>query len=297
MVNIMKVTDNFDNLIKYKLYRNVKSLLHPSISKSNISNYKIVLDDNMLPIRVFYPKRVSNMNDVIIFIPSDGMITDSYGRYSTISRDLAVKTNKCLIAIDYFDEDIKYPDTLNRVYEIVKYIYEELFEIGLTKDNITLMGDSFGATLVNDINIKFIEEGIDYVSRCVVFYPMISMKYDDLELYPSFDDNSSYDLLTLNTCKKFVSEYVTSDDYYNYVLNYDKLDKFPPYLVVGGEYDPLIDEVKDFYSRLSNSEFYCLESNTHGFLKYIHTMKNDVYDVVKKYIDDRGDKDASTKKD
>lgn len=297
MVNRMKVTDNFDNLIKYKLYRSTKSLLHPSISKSNISNYKIVLDDSFLPIRVFYPKKVSNMNDVIIYIPSDGMITDCYGRYSIISRDLAVKTNKCLIAIDYFDEDITYPDTFNRVYDIVKYLYEELFQIGLSKDNITLMGDSFGATLVNDINIKFIEEGIDYVSKCVVFYPMISMKYDDLTLYPSFDDNSSYDLLTLNTCKKFVSEYVTSDDCYNYVLKYNKLDKFPCYLVIGGEYDPLIDEVKEFYSRLTNSEFYCLESNTHGFLKYIHTMKNDVYEVVKKYIDDRGDKNGSTKKD
>ena len=297
MVNRMKVTDNFDNLIKYKLYRSTKSLLHPSISKSNISNYKIVLDDSFLPIRVFYPKKVSNMNDVIIYIPSDGMITDCYGRYSIISRDLAIKTNKCLIAIDYFDEDITYPDTFNRVYDIVKYLYEELFQIGLSKDNITLMGDSFGATLVNDINIKFIEEGIDYVSKCVVFYPMISMKYDDLTLYPSFDDNSSYDLLTLNTCKKFVSEYVTSDDYYNYVLKYNKLDRFPCYLVIGGEYDPLIDEVKEFYSRLINSEFYCLESNTHGFLKYIHTMKNDVYEVVKKYIDDRGDKNGSTKKD
>lgn len=297
MVIIVKVTDNFDNLIKYKLYRNVKSLLHPSISKSNISNYKIVLDDGKLPIRVFYPKRVSNMKDVVIYIPSDGKITDSYGRYTTISRDLAIKTNKCLIAVDYFDEDIAYPYTFNRVYEIVKYIYEELFKIGLTKDNITLMGDSFGATLVNDINIRFIEEGIDYISKCVVFYPMISMKYDDLTLYPSFDDNSSYDLLTLNTCKKFVSEYINTDDYYNYVLKYDKLDKFPDYLVVVGEYDPLIDEVKEFNSRLSNSELYCLESNTHGFLKYIHTMKNDVYDAVRKYIDDRSDIDASTKKD
>ena len=153
MVIIVKVTDNFDNLIKYKLYRNVKSLLHPSISKSNISSYKIVFDDNMLPVRVFYPKKVSNMKDVVIYIPSDGKITDSYGRYSTISRDLAIKTNKCLIAIDYFDEDINYPNTFNKIYELVKYLYEELFKIGLTKDNITLMGDSFGATLVNDVNI------------------------------------------------------------------------------------------------------------------------------------------------
>ena len=47
MVNIMvkNVQDNFDNLIEYKLYRNVRDLIHPSISKRNISDYRIILND------------------------------------------------------------------------------------------------------------------------------------------------------------------------------------------------------------------------------------------------------------
>ena len=85
---VKNVQDNFDSLIKYKLYRNVKDLIHPSISKRNISDYRIILNDNLLPVRVFYPKKVSNMKKVIIYIPGDGNVTDSYGKYTEISKSV-----------------------------------------------------------------------------------------------------------------------------------------------------------------------------------------------------------------
>ena len=59
-----------------KLYRNMKELLHPSISKKNVSNYIIVIDEDILPVRVFYPKKVSNLNRVIIFIHGNEEITE-----------------------------------------------------------------------------------------------------------------------------------------------------------------------------------------------------------------------------
>ena len=46
---------------KYKLYRTIKEILHPTISKRNISNYKIVIDEDLLLLRVFYPKKVSEI--------------------------------------------------------------------------------------------------------------------------------------------------------------------------------------------------------------------------------------------
>ena len=55
---IKRVGTDFDNEVRYKLYRTVKDLITPSISKVNISNYRIVFDDDLLPVRVFYPKKV-----------------------------------------------------------------------------------------------------------------------------------------------------------------------------------------------------------------------------------------------
>ena len=287
MVNIMvkNVQDNFDNLIEYKLYRNVRDLIHPSISKRNISDYRIILNDDLLPVRVFYPKKVSNMQKVIIYIPGEGKVTDSYGKYTAISKDLALKTNRCLITVDYFENGIKYPDTIDKIYELLLYLYQQLHEIGIADEDIVLLGDSFGGNLVNAINIKFIEDGYDYIKKCVLFYPMISMNYEE-DLYPSFEDNTKFDLLTMNTCKSFMKNYTNSEDSLVKVLNYDKLDKFPRFMVITGDIDPLRDEGKDFFDHLNKEDnVYCnLESNTHGFLKYIHTMKDDIYNEMNKFM-------------
>ncbi len=286
---VKNVQDNFDNLIEYKLYRNVRDLIHPSISKRNISDYKIILNDVLLPVRVFYPKKVSNMKKVIIYIPGDGKVTDSYGKYTEISKDLALKTNRCIITVDYFEKGIKYPDTIDKIYELVLYLYQKLHEIEIADEDIILVGDSFGANLVNAMNIKFIEDGYDYIKKCVLFYPMISMNYEE-DLYESYEANTKFDLLTMNTCKKFIKDYGNSDDSLVKVLNYNKLDKFPNFMIITGDIDPLRDEGKDFYDHLNNKNnvYYNLESNTHGFLKYIHTMKDDVYQAMIDFMDKEG---------
>ena len=38
------INNEFDSEIKYKLFRTVNEILHPTISKKNISDYKIIID-------------------------------------------------------------------------------------------------------------------------------------------------------------------------------------------------------------------------------------------------------------
>ena len=59
------INNEFDEEIKYKLFRTVNEILHPTISKKNISDYKIIMDDDILPVRVFYPKKVTSIDKVI----------------------------------------------------------------------------------------------------------------------------------------------------------------------------------------------------------------------------------------
>lgn len=278
----MLIKNNFDNEDRYSLFRNVKELLHPSISKENISEYKIILKEGLLPIRVYYPKKVSNMNNVSIFIPGSGKNTDSVGLYDGICRDLAIKLDKCLIVVDYFDKTIKYPSTMNSIYETVKFIYNELYALGLDRNNISLIGDDLGGLFVNDCIIKSIEENNGFINKCVLFYPLISMDYLEGN-YESFD--SKNDLLTLNLLKDFQKKYLKEDNYFNKVLEYDKLNLFPEMLIISGEFDPIKDEIELFSNKV-NGKYYCFESNTHGFIKNIHTMKDDIYNVVKEFIEE-----------
>ena len=72
----------------------------------------------------------------------------------------------------------------------------------------------------------------------------------------------------------------------NRVLEYDKLDLFPEMLVVAGEFDPIKDEI-ELFSKKINGKYICFESNTHGFLRNIHTMKDDIYNIIKDFIEER----------
>ena len=76
----------FEKEERYKLYRTVREILHPTISKKNISNYKIVVDNNLLPVRVFYPQKVTNMSKVIIYIHGDIKLTNCKEKYNAIRK-------------------------------------------------------------------------------------------------------------------------------------------------------------------------------------------------------------------
>ena len=55
----------FNEANKYNLYRSVKDILHPSISKKNVSNYNIIVSEDILPIQVFYPKKITDIKKII----------------------------------------------------------------------------------------------------------------------------------------------------------------------------------------------------------------------------------------
>ena len=50
-----------------------------------------------------------------------------------------------------------------------------------------------------------------------------------------------------------------------------------------GEIDPVKDEI-ELFSEKVNGKYYCFESNTHGFIRNIHTMKDDIYNIIKKIL-------------
>ena len=168
--------NEFDDELKYKLFRTVKEILHPTISKKNISNYKIILDENIIPVRIFYPKKVSNMKKVIIFIHGNSEITKCDGKYSDISSYFSKELDQLVISIDYEELKDEYlEDIYKEIYKTFKYIYNGLIE-QIDKDNITLFGDSTGGAAVLYINNKMNKDNIK-ISKEILFYPILSGEY------------------------------------------------------------------------------------------------------------------------
>ena len=263
---------------KYKLYRTVKELLHPTISKRNISNYKIVVDENKLLLRVFYPKKVSNINDVIIFIPGEGDITDCEGLYSDISANISKELDKMVISIDYEKQVSNYEELLDKIYETVAYIYKELREGNIGINNITLMGDSTGANILLNI-IEKMNKDMIIVGQMVLFYPILSGEYKGKTKYLSIKENTSVNYNLIPKLNEYYKN--TSKDVFPLAIN--KKINYPRTLLLSGNVDPLIDEAKDFASKNENINLEILDFAYHGFLntkdkeiirEYLKSLKN-----------------------
>lgn len=135
------INNEFDSEIKYKLFRTVNEILHPTISKKNISDYKIIVDENILPVRVFYPKQVTNINKIILYVHGDGEVTNCLGEYSNICKNFAVKTNSLIIAIEYDDIKDSYKEIVNKVRNTINYLYDKLLVNNILEEDIILMRD------------------------------------------------------------------------------------------------------------------------------------------------------------
>lgn len=283
-----RVGTDFDQEVRYKLYRTVKDLITPSISKVNISRYRIVFNDDLLPVRVFYPKKVSDIKDVIIYVPGDGTITKCHSKYTDICTNLALELDKMIIAIDYTNIINTYPSSLEKIEEVIKYLYEELISSGIIKDNITLMGDSTGGNYISSITFRFIKDNINYIDKEILLYPLLSGDYSKNSKYSSISNanNKSF----IDSVRRYMREYASIKDNLKLedvcpLLNVD-YNNYPKTLIITGELDPLKDEAEEFFKHLNNeSKYLNINLASHGFINSNDfDIRNKLVNGIKEFI-------------
>ena len=247
--------NEFDYEEKYKLYRNVGDLLHPTISKKNISNYRIIISDDCLPLRIFYPTKVSNLRDVFIYIHGEEKITNCKKKYAAISTYFAKNYNRLVISIDYDNYTNLNLKKLNiLIYSTIKKIYIDLINNNIFKENITLVGDSTSASTILFLTRKMNKENIEF-GKYLLFYPPVSGKYSINKLDANFD----IDLFPkLKLYYKGVRKSL-------FPIN-DKEIRYPETLILCGKIDPLLEEINDFVNMHKEIKLKVIPFANHGFL-------------------------------
>ena len=258
------INNEFDSEIKYKLFRTVNEILHPTISKKNISDYKIIIDDNILPIRVFYPKQVTNIDKVIIYVHGNGEVTNCMEKYSDICKDFAVKTNSLVIAIEYDDITDGYDVLISEIDKCIKYLYDKLIVNSIEEKNIILMSDSTGSYLtssIKDISIK----------KRILFYPVLKTNYTKKDM-----KNEDFNIGLVERIKKYFKDLKVDK-------NVELEDKES--LVLVGSIDMLIDDIKNSIGESKNIKCVDVAFSSHGFLNDMDKeLSNDVFTIVNKFI-------------
>lgn len=123
----------------YRLYRNLYDLIHPSISRENITKYKILLKDELAPIRVFYPDNKINIENIIIYVRGKEVNNNFYD-------ELAKNTERVVFLIE-FSKKTFYDDCC----KLVRYILDNFKDYHEIK-KVSIMGDFEGADLIIDMN-------------------------------------------------------------------------------------------------------------------------------------------------
>lgn len=112
-----------------RLYRNLYDIIHPSISRKNISNYKIIFNDNLIPVRIFYPNKDTKLGRIIIYIHGDKINDKVY-------EEMAKRTNSIVIFLEYRKEKIEADCD-----HMIEYLLKGLKECNIPLENVLLMGD------------------------------------------------------------------------------------------------------------------------------------------------------------
>ena len=288
MINmVIKMQNAFDNEIKYKLFRTIREILHPTISKKNISDYKIIIDESILPVRIFYPKKVTGIDKIIIYIHGNPNVTNCNGNYSNICKKLSIKTNRLVIAPEYKERKHKVEDVYKEIYNTIKYIYIRLEENGINPENIALVGDSTGGNIITGIN--YLNKQEIPIKKEVLFYPTLSLEYFDKSKFLSISKNVGFNLTLQNSLKDYFSYIAYKKDLKKELLN--PLDHsnniIPDTLIIVGKVDCLIDECAEYYKKLKkgNHKYLELPFSSHGFLKKMDSeTEKEVLEEVNNFL-------------
>ena len=260
VVKYMQEINNFEDDLKYKLYSNLNKIMHPSISKKNISSYKIILRDDLSLVRVFYPLKVSNLNKVIIYIHGISSVSGCGNHYSDICMNIALKTSQLVIAIDY-DEHKKYLECLKDIKKCVQFISEELNNLGIDNDSITLMGDSIGATMAFSVS-----KILGIIKRNILISPILSGNYfEDVNIIKNDKVNTGL----INSLRDYYNDSLRFKKNYKDELVFPLLGKEKTtnnILIITASNDYLKDEAYQF-SEIHACDVLEITVGGHGFLK------------------------------
>lgn len=288
------ITDEFDLASRYKLYRTVYEIIHPTISKKNISSYKIIVDESVVPLRIFYPEKISNIKSIIIYIHGGGWVTGSVNSYSKVCMDIAKNTSNLVVAIDYrLAPEHKFPIPLEDCYRAVNFLYKELINIGIDNKKIIIMGDSAGGNLAAAISLIAREKKDFKIEKEILLYPALSGDYKEDSKYESIIKNSKYDLLTAKHLNNFMKLYIREkkdlDNPLVCPLKEKSFKNLPTTLIITGDVDPLRDEGYAYYELLKNenkkNKYLNVKFAGHGFISSKdEEIKNELYNEINKFI-------------
>jgi acetyl esterase len=193
-----------------------------------------------------------NPTPVLLYMHGGGFVVGSLDSHQPLCRGLAEDSNAAVLSIGYrLAPEHKFPTAFEDAVDALAWIGREGPAAGLDAGRVAVGGDSAGGTLAAALAIEAkTNRSLPQPVLQVLAYPGLSSR----QTSNSYERYGSGYLLERSTVDWFFRQYLRDDsdreDWRFAPLAAEDLSGLPPALIVLAEYDPLVDEGREYAAKL-----------------------------------------------
>lgn len=226
------------------------ALKQPLLQIHSVDHRSINGPTSKLPIRIYRPSEENNL-PALVFFHGGGWVLNFLDIYEPALRKIAKNGNFVIIAVDYQKApEHSYPAPLDDCYATLKWVIENSAELGIDLAAIGVGGDSAGGNLASSVAFKAFNEQLISLAFQLLIYPCNDYQMN----YPSATNYSQGYGLTTQAMKWFWDQYLSKvedqEDPYAVPVKAKSLRGVAPAILIAAEFDPLTDDVKNYYQKL-----------------------------------------------
>ncbi|MEK6730949.1 MAG: alpha/beta hydrolase [Pseudomonadota bacterium] len=202
-----------------------------------------------IPVWIYVPKKLTSHGALIYFCGS-GFVYGNHKQQDVISRQLANTCGCKIINVHYRSApENKYPIGLNDAYAGIRWAFDHCDALDIETDKIGVCGYSSGGNFAAVTAIKARNDGLKLACQI-----LIAPALDATRGTPSYQKYATGYLLDTEAVKWCFDQYLPEEmdraDPMVSPLFAPDLSNLAPALVIGAEYDTLVDEGRVYADRL-----------------------------------------------
>lgn len=224
---------------------------------SDIEVYNLLIAtsyDTSFKVRIYKPIEIEKPLPVVLFLHGGAFIFGTPEQYDFQLIDLVQEGQVIIVSIDYrLAPEHPFPAALEDSVSALEWCYNNIEAIGGDKQNISVMGSSAGGTIaLSLLHLNRDHHNIP-IHKAFILYPPTS---DELNT-PSMHTYAHAPMQSKKSATYMWKHYLSgnSDKWREYAVPNKMNDykKLPPMAMVLAEYDPLIDEAKQYVTSVESN--------------------------------------------
>jgi len=278
--------------------RRTRALLGTKNKNIEHNTFIIPVEGGALTGYFFVPRssvtpRISSMRPLIIFYHGGGWVLGNMDVYTYVCNRIASVTNAAVLAVDYrLAPTPTFPTAAEDCYAALLWAAQGARYWKVDPERIFVMGDSAGGNLAAVVCRMSRDRKGPAIAGQALIYPVT----DGRMRTASYQQHKDSPTLTMKMMQFFIQSYQsepkdTLNPSFSPLLSKDH-SRLPPALIIGAEYDPLLDDAKLYSESLRSADtpvtFLEIPHGLHGsFIFPKGEGTDEVYSALRQFISGR----------